>query len=181
MQATWPSENILLALLCERPMHGYELAQIAQNDEPLRAIWRMERSEVYFLLGKLQRGGLIEETGQERGGGPRRVIYAPTTEGRAEAERWLRTPEAFPRNLRTAMLVRVYLLLRRDPPAAAELIDAQLALLQAWLGREQQREDQDEIVRLVRGLRSAQVEATVGALAELRAVAERKGAARTNN
>jgi PadR family transcriptional regulator AphA len=177
MQAMWPSEYILLALLCERPMHGYELAQIAQNDEPLRAIWRMERSEVYFLLGKLQRGGLIEETGQERGGGPRRVIYAPTPEGRDEAERWLRTPESYPRNLRTAMLVRVYLLLRRDPPAAAELIEAQRALLQAWVARDQQRDEEDEIVRLVRGLRRAQVEATIGALAELRSVAERRAAA----
>ena len=172
MQSTWPSEFILLALLCERPMHGYELAQIARQDTPLRAIWRLERSEVYFLLGKLVRGELIEESGQERGGGPRRVIYAPTAAGQAAVERWLRTPERLPRNLRTALLARVYLALRRDPRMALDLIDAQRATLESWLNRERERECPDEIVRLVRGLRAAQVEATLRALDEFRAMAD---------
>jgi DNA-binding PadR family transcriptional regulator len=46
MQSSWPAENILLGLLCERPMHGYEIAQVVQGDEALRAIWRIERSEI---------------------------------------------------------------------------------------------------------------------------------------
>ncbi len=61
MQSSWPAENVLLGLLCDRPMHGYEIAQVVQGDEALRAIWRIERSEIYFLLGKLAKGGLIME------------------------------------------------------------------------------------------------------------------------
>ena len=77
MRADWPSENILLGLLCERPMHGYELARLAQEDQALRAIWRIERSEVYFLLGKLRQKGLIAEHAEEHAAGPARTIYAP--------------------------------------------------------------------------------------------------------
>jgi DNA-binding PadR family transcriptional regulator len=59
-------------------MHGYEIAQVVQGDEALRVIWRIERSEIYFLLGKLSKGGLIVERAAEQAGGPVRVIYAPT-------------------------------------------------------------------------------------------------------
>src|SRR5512139_3125872 len=107
MQADWPSENILLGLLCERPMHGYELARLVQQDEALRAIWRIERSEIYFLLGKLKQKAFIVEVAEERSGGPARTIYAPTESGRAAFEEWLQTPEARPRNLRSALLARV--------------------------------------------------------------------------
>jgi DNA-binding PadR family transcriptional regulator len=98
MQPSWPAENILLGLLCERPEHGYEIAQVVQEDEALRAIWRIERSEICSLLGKLSKGGLIMASAAEQAGGPVRVIYAPTETGRAQFFQWLRAPEAKPRN-----------------------------------------------------------------------------------
>ena len=104
MQADWPAENILLALLCERPMHGYELAQTVKTDAALRAIWRIELSEVYFLLRKLLKQGAIVAEAEAPGAGPRRVVYAPTPAGRIALEGWLTTPEKYPRNLRTALL-----------------------------------------------------------------------------
>lgn len=172
MQADWPSENIVLGLLCERPMHGYELARLVQEDVALRAIWRIERSEVYFLLRKLLKGGLIEESAAEQAGGPVRVIYAPTDSGRAAFAQWLRTPEPRPRNLRTALLARVYMALRHDPQIAVELIDAQRQALAEWLARERQRTSENEVVALVHRLRAAQVAATLEALQEMRALAQ---------
>ncbi len=171
MQADWPAENILLALLCERPMHGYELAQLVKNDLALRAIWRIELSEAYFLLRKLLKQGLIETEAETRGLGPRRVIYAPTPAGRAALEAWLTTPEKYPRNLRTALLARAYLALRRDPALAVRLVDAQKVHLTDWLERERDRVHEDEIVALVHRFRTAQVEAALAALDELRRLA----------
>jgi DNA-binding PadR family transcriptional regulator len=171
MQADWPSENIILGLLCERPMHGYELARLAQEDEALRAIWRIERSEIYFLLGKLSKGGLIMESAAEQAGGPMRVIYAPTAAGRVEYVKWLRTPEPRPRNLRTALLARVYMALRHDPKVAVELIDAQKQALVEWLAHARQERSGNEVVALVYRLRAAQVAATLEALDEMRNLA----------
>jgi len=172
MQASWPSENIVLGLLCERPMHGYELSRLVQEDEALRAIWRIERSEIYFLLRKLLKGGLIEESASEQAGGPVRVIYAPTATGRAEYNLWLRTPEPRPRNLRSALLARVYMALRQDPQVAVELIDAQKQNLGEWLERVRQDHPANEVVALVHRLRAAQVSATLEALDELRTLAQ---------
>jgi DNA-binding PadR family transcriptional regulator len=171
MQSSWPAENVLLGLLCERPMHGYEIAQMVQADEALRAIWRIERSEIYFLLGKLSKGGLIMESAVEQAGGPVRVIYAPTDAGRAQFHQWLQTPEAKPRNLRTALLARVYMALRHDPGIAVGLIDAQKRVLDEWLAREGQLTSDNEVVALVHRLRRAQVTATLEALDDLRALA----------
>lgn len=171
MQADWPAENILLALLCERPMHGYELAQLVKTDAALRAIWRIELSEVYFLLRKLLKQGFIAAEAETPGAGPRRVIYAPTPAGEAALETWLTTPEKYPRDLRTALLARIYLALRRDPALAVRLVDAQNMHLQDWLERERDRSHEDEIVALVHRFRAAQVEAALAALAELRGVA----------
>ena len=171
MRADWPAENILLALLCERPMHGYELAQTVKTDAALRAIWRIELSEVYFLLRKLLKQGFIVAEAEVPGAGPRRVIYAPTPAGRAALEAWLTTPEKYPRNLRTALLARIYLALRRDPALAVRLVDAQGEQLTEWLARERDRPHEDEIVALVHRFRAAQVEAALVALEELRRVA----------
>jgi DNA-binding PadR family transcriptional regulator len=171
MHADWPAENIVLALLCERPMHGYELAQLLKSDAALRAIWRIELSEVYFLLRKLLKLGFAVEHAEERGAGPRRVLYAPTPYGRAALDAWLATPEKYPRNLRTALLARIYLALRRDPALAVQLIDAQKEQLTDWLGRERGRDCADDVVALIHRFRAAQVEAALVALDELRRLA----------
>ncbi len=171
MHADWPAENVVLALLCERPMHGYELAQVLKSDEALRAIWRIETSEVYFLLRKLLKLEFVEELAEERGAGPRRVIYAPTPAGRAAMEGWLVTPERFPRNVRTALLARIYLALRSDPQLAVQVIEAQRKLLAEWLARDRGRTHDDEVVGLVHRFRASQVEAMLVALDDLHRMA----------
>jgi len=177
MQADWPAENIVLALLCERPMHGYELAQVVKTEAALRAIWRIELSEVYFLLRKLLKLGFITEHAEaDSGTRPRRVLYTPTPAGQAALEAWLTTPEKYPRNLRTALLARVYLALRRDPALAVQLVDAQKAHLTGWLERERDRVYEDGLVAVIHRFREAQVEAALAALDELRRLAlERAG------
>jgi DNA-binding PadR family transcriptional regulator len=171
MKATWPSEHVLLGLLCERPMHGYELAQTARNDEAMCAIWRFERSEVYFLLGKLVQKGYVTRVAVDQAGGPARTIYGPSDAGRAVLMDWLHTPERQPRNLRTSLLARVHVALRLDPHIAVELIDLQKQTLTDWLASQKSHIAKNEVVDLVRRLRVAQVQATLGALDELRAMA----------
>jgi len=172
MKSDWPSENILLGLLAEKPMHGYELAQRVHRDEALHTIWRIERSEVYFLLGKLVKKGYIVEQGDERGSGPARVVWAITEAGRAALTQWLSTPEPYPRNLRTALLARVYIALRQDPQIASRLIDAQKRVLEEWLAEARRRESDNQVVAVVQRFRAAQVRASLEALDELRRLAE---------
>ncbi len=91
-----------------------------QADAALRAIWRIERSEIYFLLGKLKQKAFIVELAEEQSKGPARTCLNRPNSGRAAFEQWIRTPEVRPRNLRTALLARVWMALRRDPSEAVE-------------------------------------------------------------
>jgi len=69
----------VLALLLERPMHGYEIIQ--ELDSRTNGIWRPSPGSVYPTLQLLEDEGLIEA---EAAGG--RKSYRLTDAGRAEAE-----------------------------------------------------------------------------------------------
>jgi DNA-binding PadR family transcriptional regulator len=69
----------LLALLKERPMHGYEMIQ--QLGELTQGAWRPSPGSVYPTLQLLEEEGLI--TSQEEGG---KRLFSLTETGRAEAE-----------------------------------------------------------------------------------------------
>lgn len=72
----------VLALLAERPMHGYEM--IAQLEERTDGLWRPSPGSVYPTLQLLEDEGLVRA---EADGERRR--YSLTEEGRAEAARVL--------------------------------------------------------------------------------------------
>ncbi|GIE27282.1 hypothetical protein Ait01nite_003270 [Actinoplanes italicus] len=69
----------ILALLLERPMHGYEMIQ--ELDSRTGGIWRPSPGSVYPTLQLLEDEGLIEMTAE---GG--RKSYRLTEDGRPEAE-----------------------------------------------------------------------------------------------
>ena len=75
----------LLALLLERPMHGYEMIQ--ELDTRTGGIWRPSPGSVYPTLQLLEDEGLIEV---EATGGRKR--YTLTEAGRAEAEAAAQNP-----------------------------------------------------------------------------------------
>ena len=75
----------VLALLLERPMHGYEMIQ--ELDARTNGIWRPSPGSVYPTLQLLEDEGLIEV---EATGGRKR--YTLTEDGRAEAETAAQNP-----------------------------------------------------------------------------------------
>jgi DNA-binding PadR family transcriptional regulator len=69
----------ILALLAERPMHGYEIIQ--ELSERTDGIWRPSPGSIYPTLQLLTDEGLLTS---ENGAGTKRA-YTLTDEGRAEA------------------------------------------------------------------------------------------------
>ncbi|MBW8487328.1 PadR family transcriptional regulator [Actinomadura parmotrematis] len=68
----------LLALLAERPMHGYEMIQ--ELDERTGGVWRPSPGSVYPTLQMLEDEGLVSS--EEQGG---KRLFSLTDTGRAEA------------------------------------------------------------------------------------------------
>jgi DNA-binding PadR family transcriptional regulator len=85
---------VLLSLLAERPMHGYE-ANLELEHRQVRDWAGISRPQVYYSLEKLARLGLIQEAqSDEPLAGPERRVLATAAKGRAaladalEREEW---------------------------------------------------------------------------------------------
>jgi DNA-binding PadR family transcriptional regulator len=74
---------VLLSLLAERPMHGYQ-ANLELERREIRDWANLSRPQVYYSLEKLARAGMIRaaETG-EPAAGPERSTFETTAKGRA--------------------------------------------------------------------------------------------------
>jgi DNA-binding PadR family transcriptional regulator len=85
---------VLLSLLAERPMHGYQ-ANLLLEQRQVRDWAGISRPQVYYSLEKLLRAGLLREVeAREAAAGPERRVVATTAKGRAaladalEREEW---------------------------------------------------------------------------------------------
>jgi len=94
-QATLTTPDlVLLSLLAERPMHGYE-ANLELERRCIRDWAAISRPQVYYSLEKLASAGFIRR-GPSGGpaSGPERTVFATTSKGRAaiadalERESW---------------------------------------------------------------------------------------------
>ena len=93
---------VLLSLLAERPMHGYQ-ANLELERRQVRDWAGISRPQVYYSLEKLARLGLIRSANSdEPAAGPERSVYSASTAGRAaladalEREEWVTQRERPP-------------------------------------------------------------------------------------
>lgn len=80
---------VLLSLLAEQPMHGYQ-ANLELERREVRDWAGISRPQVYYSLEKLARWGLLRgvETA-ERAAGPERRVFATTESGRRALKKML--------------------------------------------------------------------------------------------
>jgi DNA-binding PadR family transcriptional regulator len=111
------SEWAVLAVVAEKPTHGFPIARLLAGDGELGRIWQVPRPIVYRALSRLAESELIAEDGNEPGRGPQRTIYAVTADGQGAVDGWLQTPVDHFRDVRSHLLIKLALLHRRgtDP------------------------------------------------------------------
>jgi DNA-binding PadR family transcriptional regulator len=80
--AATKTDLLLLGLLLDRPMHGYELYQQIQA-EGIDGWFNVSAAGVYYSLGKLRDLGLVAESRQHGGRSPRKSIYRLVEKGRS--------------------------------------------------------------------------------------------------
>ncbi|MEV0152217.1 PadR family transcriptional regulator [Micromonospora sp. NPDC050686] len=78
----------VLALLTERPMHGYEMIQ--EIDSRTGGAWRPSPGSIYPTLQLLEDEGVVATTVEESGGGRKR--FTLTEQGQAEATEAAQAP-----------------------------------------------------------------------------------------
>lgn len=108
-----PGEWSVLALLHERPAHGWALAQALAPDGEVGAVWSVGRPVVYRALQTLSDRRLIAPAGQEPGArGPSRTIFAETPAGAEAVQTWLGEPVGHVRDVRSLLVLKLVFLER---------------------------------------------------------------------
>jgi DNA-binding PadR family transcriptional regulator len=80
--AATKTDLLLMGLLLDRPIHGYELYQTIQS-EGIDGWYSISAAGVYYSLRKLHEHGLVVESRQRRGGSASKSIYRLTASGRS--------------------------------------------------------------------------------------------------
>ncbi len=120
-----------LAVIAERPTHGFAIAALTGRRGELGRIWHIPRPVVYRALGRLTDLDLITPQSVQTGRGPQRTLYAVTATGRDALTGWLSSPVGHVRDI-SHLLLKLALLHRcgTDPTA---LLRRQRATLQPIL------------------------------------------------
>ena len=103
-----PGEWACLGILYAAPAHGFAIAGRLKPDGDVGRVWSLSRALTYRSLEQLQLRGYVRAVGEEPGiAGGNRTILAATRPGRAQLRKWLATPVAHPRDLRSELLLKL--------------------------------------------------------------------------
>lgn len=152
-------DETLLGLLAAQTSHGYDLLEAFRTPSALGRVWSMSTSQIYAVLKRLERDGLI--VGRQVAG----EAYAPRTEydlteaGRFRLRAWLDDPYPSPsiRRVRVEFLSRLYIAQRLgfDP---TPIITHQRAACQRDLDRLRQERADAPVEGLALALHTQQME-----------------------
>jgi PadR family transcriptional regulator, regulatory protein AphA len=119
-----PAEYPVLGILIGGPLHGYDMCR--QLSEGIGSIWRLGKSQIYALLAKLEREGLVkhERVGQESL--PAKNIFSLTTQGAEVAREWIEQPVHHIRDMRLEFLTKLWFARRVSREQERHLVEKQL-------------------------------------------------------
>ncbi len=101
-----PLHHAVLALLADKPAHGYELKN--SFEQAVGDQWGgLNIGHLYQILDRLSRDGLIDSERQPQQVKPDRVVHHLTRSGRAELDRWLSEPSTRQRGYRDDFFLKL--------------------------------------------------------------------------
>ena len=129
---------VLLSLLAEQGMHGYQANQELERRE-VKDWAGISRPQVYYSMEKLARAGMIQsaETG-EAAAGPERATFETTAKGRAALAAALEREDWTTQRERPAFLTWMALSWQARPGVFAEQAQRRREFLEKELAREEE-------------------------------------------
>ena len=129
---------VLLSLLAERPMHGYQ-ANLELERREIRDWAGISRPQVYYSLEKLARTGMISSLeSSEPAAGPERSTFRTTAKGRADLADALEREEWATQRDRPPFLTWVALSWQARPGVFQNQIQRRRKFLERELAREKE-------------------------------------------
>jgi len=122
-------DEVILGLLAAQPQHGYDLLDRFRSRAHLGRVWTLSTSQLYAVLKRLEREGLVVGQRRESPGAPPRIEYTVTEAGLHCLHCWLHEPRPSPsiRRIRVEFLSRLYVARLLGIPST-ELVERQRAI-----------------------------------------------------
>src|SRR5436305_2014071 len=129
---------VLLSLLAERPMHGYQ-ANLELERREVREWAGISRPQVYYSLEKLERMGLLRAAADAKpASGPERTVLATTAKGRTALADALEREEWATQRERPAFLTWMALSWQTRPGVVKQQVERRRDFLERELKREEE-------------------------------------------
>jgi PadR family transcriptional regulator AphA len=97
-----------LGILYPAPTHGFAIAARLKPTGDIGRVWSLSRALTYRSIDQLSARGYVHAVGEEPGiAGGNRTILAATRSGRAQLRKWLATPVAHLRDMRSELLLKL--------------------------------------------------------------------------
>jgi PadR family transcriptional regulator, regulatory protein AphA len=119
-----PAEYPVLGVLASGPAHGYDICRRLRAE--LGQVWNLGKSQIYALLSRLERDGLVvhERVGQENL--PSKNIFTLTPEGSEVLKQWTSTPVTHVRDMRLEFLTKLWFAQKHGSESEKNIIRRQL-------------------------------------------------------
>ena len=129
---------VVLSLLAERPMHGYQ-ANLELERREIHDWAAVSRPQVYYSLEKLDRAGLLRRSKtEEPAAGPERTSFETTARGRAALAGALERQEWTTQRERPPFFTWIALSWQTRPGVFVKQIDGRREFLEHELAREKE-------------------------------------------
>ncbi len=126
-------EFVLLGLLADRPMHGYDLYHELTGMPGLSMLWNVKQSLLYSILEKMEDRGWLSSQRIEGETRPARKEYQLTPAGEGALKEWIASPVERPREVRQVFLAKYFFARQAGDDLAGELLEKQIVVCQEWL------------------------------------------------
>jgi PadR family transcriptional regulator, regulatory protein AphA len=128
-------EYILLGLLEQHSIHGYDLYKQITHFDAISLVWSIKQSQLYALLERLEAEGLLTSTLIQGESHPNRKQFQLTSVGRQTFYAWRSSPVQHEREIRQELLAKLYFALKVGPEIVLDLIEDQRAVCFEWLNQ----------------------------------------------
>jgi DNA-binding PadR family transcriptional regulator len=124
------NDLLVLGLLLDRPMHGYEINQYVQA-EGVTTWFNISTAAIYYSLSKLRQQNLISET-RSWSGGAEKSVYHVTEQGRERFFIGMEDTLASEEPIHFEYDLGIFLLNKLPQNRALELLEKRLDFLRRW-------------------------------------------------
>ncbi len=158
MKKDLPTDRVILGILLEKPMHGYDVCSIFENR--FGGIWNTSTSQIYNLLRRMEKAGDL--TSKIEGDKlPGKKVFYITERGIRKFKEWVSSPVESMRRLRVELPVKMFFLIHLGMGGIDDLLEKQKDICLGKLKEIEKKKCRDLFTKITMDFKTHHIKATI--------------------